>query len=145
MARIDNSPRFEVITSPVTLTISPKSISLFQLSKTASPTLSSENIACSSVPSPSRRVAKHSFPVSRLKIIRPATLSITPDGLSVARSLNLSRISFNEAVLLTETGYGAMPRLSSDSRFSRLILNCSGRSLSDIVLISLTIPLVHKT
>jgi len=90
-------------------------------------------------------VAKHNFPVSRLKIIRPATLSITPDGLSVARSLNLSRISFNEAVLLTETGYGAMPRLSSDSRFSRLILNCSGRSFSGIVPISLTIPLVHKT
>jgi NAD(P)-dependent dehydrogenase (short-subunit alcohol dehydrogenase family) len=31
-ARIDNSPRFDVITSPVTETISPKSISDFQIS-----------------------------------------------------------------------------------------------------------------
>ena len=119
--------------SPVTLTISPRSISDFQFSRSASPTLSSENIACNSVPSPSRNVAKHNFPVSRLKMMRPVTLSVIPDDLSISKSLNRARISFNVEVRGTLTGYGAKPRPRSESRFSRRIRNCSGRSFSAIV------------
>jgi len=130
---MESSPRFEVITSPVTLTISPISTSAFQASSWVSPTLSRESITCSSVPSPSRTMAKQSFPVSRLKMIRPAIDSVFPDGVSVARSLKRSRISFRVEVRGTWTGYASTPRARSESRFSRRILNCSGRSLSVIV------------
>ena len=116
--------------SPVTETMSPKSISDFQASSCTSPTLSRDNIACSSVPSPSRSVAKQSFPVSRLKIIRPVRLSISPVAISVSRPTYFSRISDNDLVRATATGYGSIPRSSRLARFSRRIRSCSGRSSS---------------
>ena len=134
LAKMDNSPRFEVITSPVTETISPKSISDFQISSCSSPILSSENIACSSVPSPSRKLAKHNFPVSRLKITRPVIDSITPVETSIGRSLCFVLISNKVVVLGTETGYGWPPRFNIAARFSRRIRSCSGRSSSSAMM-----------
>ena len=133
-ARIDNSPLFEVITSPVTETMSPKSISVFHISNWSSPILSSENIACSSVPSPSRKFAKHNFPVSRLKITRPVTDSIIPVETSIGKSLCFDLISESDEVLGTATGYGSAPRFKIAARFSRRILNCSGRSSSSAIM-----------
>ena len=127
-ARIESSPRFEVITSPVTLTRSPKSTSDFQRFNTSSPTLSSENMAWISVPSPSRTVAKHNLPVSRLKIIRPAILSTIPVATSIAKSLCASRISLILLVRGTSTGYGSDPRSIIAARFDLRIRSCSGRS-----------------
>ena len=125
--------------SPVTLTISPRSISDFHASSASWPTLSSDNIACSSVPSPSRRVAKQSFPVSRLKIIRPVRDSISPVATSVSRAVYFSRISLRDFVRSTATGYGSTPRSMRPARFSRRMRSCSGRSSSTAGVFSLLI------
>ena len=110
--------------------MSPRSISDFQASRESCPTLSSDNIACSSVPSPSRKVAKQSLPVSRLKIMRPVRLSVSPVATSTSRFTYLSRISFSDLVRATATGYGSIPRSIRLARFSRRIRSCSGRSSS---------------
>ena len=110
--------------------MSPKSISDFHASRTSWPTLSKDNIACSSVPLPSRKVAKHNFPVSRLKMIRPVRDSISPVATSISRPTYFSRISTRDLVRGTETGYGSILRSSSEARFSRRMRSCSGRSSS---------------
>ena len=127
---MESSPRFEVMISPVTETISPRSISDFQASSSSWPTLSRDNIACSSVPSPSRNVAKQSFPVSRLKIMRPVRLSVSPVATSISSPTYFSRTSFSDLVRGTATGYGSIPRSIRLARFSRRIRSCSGRSSS---------------
>ncbi|CAB4668453.1 unannotated protein [freshwater metagenome] len=129
-AKIESSPRLEVMISPVTLTMSPKSISDFHALSESSPTLSSENIAWSSVPSPSRKVAKQSLPVSRLKIMRPVKDWMSPVVTSISRDAYFARTSASESVRATPTGYGSIPRSIRPARFSRRIRNCSGRSSS---------------
>ena len=119
--------------SPVTETMSPKSISDFHASSSSCPTLSRESIAWSSVPSPSRKVAKQSFPVSRLKIIRPVRLSISPVATSTSRPVYFWRTSCKDLVRGTATGYGSIPRSRRLARFSRRIRSCSGRSSSAVV------------
>ena len=110
--------------------MSPRSISDFHESRTSWPTLSSESIACSSVPSPSRSVAKHNLPVSRLKMIRPVSDSMSPVATSISRPTYFSRISMRDFVRGTETGYGSMLRSINEARFSRRMRSCSGRSSS---------------
>jgi len=50
----------------------------------SSPTPARLSIACSSVPSPSRRVAKHSLPPLRRNITRPVTPTSWPVAVSTA-------------------------------------------------------------
>ncbi|OIQ77261.1 hypothetical protein GALL_410500 [mine drainage metagenome] len=138
-ASTESSPRLDVMTSPVTLTKSPISTTLFQLSSSSWPTLSRESMIWSSAPAPSRIVAKASLPVSRLKITRPTTLSTSPVATSIARSPNFERNCASEVVLGTATGYGWAPSSSNLVRFSRRIRNCSGRSSSTGVPTSLLI------
>ena len=76
------------MTSPETNTWSPRSTSAFQAASDSGPTLSSETIACSSVPDapPSRSVAKQSLPVLRMKMTRPVTPTRSPVAVSGGRS-----------------------------------------------------------
>ncbi len=66
-ASTESSPRRELITSPCTNTMSPRSTSAFHASRDSCPTRSRLIIACSWVPSPSCSVAKHSLPELRAK------------------------------------------------------------------------------
>jgi hypothetical protein len=94
------------MTSPKTNTWSPMSTSAFQAASDSGPTLSSEIIACSSVPDapPSRNVAKHSLPVLRMKMIRPVTPTRSPVATSGGRSGWRATTSASVAVRGTDTG-----------------------------------------
>ena len=105
-ASTDSSPRRLVITSPVTPTWSPRSTRRFQSVSASAPTRSRDSIACSSVPSPSRRVAKQSLPVLRRKITRPVTATRSPVAVSVGRSAYRSRTSASVRCAGQSTGYG---------------------------------------
>src|SRR5690606_4972921 len=126
----DSSPRFEVITSPCTNTWSPRSTSVFQALSDSSPTLARLSMACSSVPSPSRRVAKHSLPVFRMNMTRPVTPTTSPVWVSTGRSGWAARTSASVCVRGTSTGYGSVAASSSRSRLSRRTRICSGRASS---------------
>ncbi|CAB4572742.1 unannotated protein [freshwater metagenome] len=84
------------------------------------------------MPSPSRKVAKHSLPVSRLKIIRPVNDSVSPVATSISKPTYFSRISPRDFVRGTETGYGSISRTIKAARFSLRIRSCSGRSSSTL-------------
>ena len=86
-ASTDSSPRRLVITSPVDAdVVAQVDQALPGLQRAPAPTRSRESIACNSVPSPSRRVAKQSLPVLRTKITRPVTATWSPVAVSVGRS-----------------------------------------------------------
>jgi hypothetical protein len=84
-ASTESSPRREEMTSPSTPTWSPRSTSRFQAASAASPTRSAEIITCIS-PVPSRIIAKHSLPLERDSITRPATPTLSPVAAPGARS-----------------------------------------------------------
>ncbi len=98
-ASTDSSPRFDVMTSPATNTWSPMSTRSFQAASWSSPTLASESIAWISVPSPARSVAKHSLPVLREKMTRPAMPTRSPVAVSSGRSGKRERTSAMVAVI----------------------------------------------
>ena len=81
-------PRLEVTTSPVTPTWSPRSMSRRPVLQDLGPTLSRATITCRS-PDPSRIVAKHSPPSSRLSSTRPVTETVVPVRVSGCRSPRL--------------------------------------------------------
>ncbi|GAB3869502.1 hypothetical protein GCM10029964_001870 [Kibdelosporangium lantanae] len=85
-------------------------------------------MAWSSVPSPSRNVAKHSFPVFRTNITRPVTPTTSPVDVSGGRPEWAARTSASVCVRGSSTGYGCLPASSSRSRFSRRTRICSGSS-----------------
>ena len=105
----DSSPRRDVITSPWTKTWSPRSTLAFQRASSSSPTDASESIACSSVPSPSRRVAKQSLPVLRRKITRPVTPTVVAGG-GVRRQVGVGGAHLREGVGAVDgDGVGLVP------------------------------------
>jgi hypothetical protein len=82
----DSSPRRLVTTSPRTARRSPRSTSDLKSASDGSPRSASDSITWSSVPSPSRSRTKHSLPVLRRNITRPATATVSPVCVSGARS-----------------------------------------------------------
>ncbi len=61
-------------------------------------------MACSWVPSPSCRVAKHNLPELRAKTTRPVTPTTSPVTVSAGRSGYAARTAASECVRGTETG-----------------------------------------
>ena len=106
VAMTESSPRLLVMTSPVTARWSPMSTVALNVARLSSPTPSSEIMACSGVPSPERSAANTSLPVPRMKMTRPATVTMSPvcvSGPSASASY-AARISGMEWVRPTTTG-----------------------------------------
>ena len=128
VAITESSPRLEVMTSPSTHTVSPMSTSDFQDSSASSPMFARDSMAWISSPAPDRKVAKHSLPVLRMNMIRPATPTVTPVAASIPSSPCCARMLAMVVVTGTRTGYASAPLAINRSRLSRRTSICSGRS-----------------